>query len=550
MNISSNRRKTGRNDPCPCGSGKKYKQCCLQQQVAAPPRESPDAKWRQARELMDAGRWEAALPVLRALCRTRPRDVKVMQGLARCLCAGGRFSEAGKVLEKAAASIPARVSNRAWLLADIAMALLNARQSRAALRVAEQALSADPLHPRMHYVMGLCLERGNRHGEALRSLEQAHRLDPGQDFVAIALARLHGREGDPEAGIRILEKVIPGARDDETAGNAWREKALLLDRLGRYDAAFEAASNAGGRLLRSPAFARFDHGSLARMVAANRQGHATARGAVGHEDGDIPPPVFLMGFLRSGTTLLEQVLAAHPAVVTVDESLALYHTRRELDRIVPGRASLPEKAAALAPDQRFHLRRFYRRRLTVDLDKTASQRVVVDKNALNTIDIALVDRLFPDARIVFALRDPRDVCISCFLQSFAPSDMTVHLLAWDSGIEMYRQLMGLWLAVRDGLHAGFLEVRYEDMVSAFEPSVRNVLGFLELDWHPSVNDYHKRAASRYISTPSFADVARPVHGGAVGRWRHYARWFSGKEKTLHRFLEAFGYDHSWNAPMP
>ena len=544
MAHTNQNRKISRNAPCPCGSGRKYKQCCLKgsQMPVKPATSGFGQALQRARQLKTAGHWHEALRIYQELLKRHPRHFAVLRELGQCLCADERFIEAGEMLQKAASAIPAKTPDRAWTLADLAMDLLNARQPGQAVKLARQALRADSHHPRMHYVLGLCLERLNRHEEALSVMELAHSLDPHKAITEIALARLHGRTGDPGTGVALLRDLLDRPRDIQTQGQAWREMALLLDRLGRYPEAFDAASTAGALTLKIPGFAAYARDNVKRMAAANLRGFlATLSHPITEINGETPPPVFLMGFLRSGTTLTEQVLGAHPQIVTVDESLALYRTRRELDRIVPGNASLPEKAATLTTEQAGQLRRFYRERLTLNLDETARHKLVVDKNALNTIDIALLNRLFPDARIVFALRDPRDVCISCFLQSFAPSDMTVHLLTWEGCIDLYTQLMGLWLEVRDTLKVACLETRYEDMVTDFEGQARQLLEFLGLDWHPDIPKYHHRAASRYISTPSFSDVARPVHTSAIGRWRNYADKFPPGNDGLMRFVRDLGY---------
>ena len=166
---------------------------------------------------------------------------------------------------------------------------------------------------------------------------------------------------------------------------------------------------------------------------------------------------------------------------------------------------------------------------------------VVDKNALNTIDLGVISVVFPEAKIVFALRDPRDICISCFMQAFSPAPATVNLLSWEGISRQYSAVMGYWLTLRDNIQPTFLELRYEATVANFEATYRQVFDFLGVAWHPEVVQFHKRTKGRYISTPSFSAVSDPIYTSAVARWKHYKKQFSPIIKELEPFIKAFGY---------
>jgi hypothetical protein len=169
------------------------------------------------------------------------------------------------------------------------------------------------------------------------------------------------------------------------------------------------------------------------------------------------------------------------------------------------------------------------------------QPVVVDKTTMNTIDIGLINVVFPDAKVVFVLRDPRDVCLSCFMQTMIPTPSTVHLFTWRGTADFYAAMMDYWLAMRERLSLDFVEFRYEDAVAAFEPTFRRVFETAGLSWDPKVAEFHRNAAGRYIASPSFSQVAQPLYSSSVARWKAYEPDFEPVAGTLRPFMEAFGY---------
>jgi hypothetical protein len=255
----------------------------------------------------------------------------------------------------------------------------------------------------------------------------------------------------------------------------------------------------------------------------------------------LPSPTFLLGFLRSGTTLTEQVLGAHPQVFASDESSILHELTLELARISGVADNVPAGLRKAGLEGIRHLRRFYWDRVREEYADAASGKVFVDKNAMNTIELGLISVVFPDAKILFALREPRDICLSCYMQAFAPAPVTVNLLSWEGIARQYAAVMDFWLSLRGHIAPAYLELRYEDTVNEFEATYRRVFEFLGLEWRPEVIAFHEKAVGRYISTPSFAAVSQPLYSSAVARWTRYAKHFAPVLPLLDRFIKVFGY---------
>ena len=168
-------------------------------------------------------------------------------------------------------------------------------------------------------------------------------------------------------------------------------------------------------------------------------------------------------------------------------------------------------------------------------------RRLLDKSAMNTLNIALINLLFPHARAIFALRDPRDVAISCFMQPFELSPITVHWLDWEDGARMYAETMSFWRVMRERLSLGVVVCRYEHLVEDLRGAVEPVLAHCGLEWHDACEGFHIHERGEAIRTPSYAQATRPIYKRAVGRWHVYAEPIAAIGPVLAPALVDFGY---------
>jgi hypothetical protein len=156
--------------------------------------------------------------------------------------------------------------------------------------------------------------------------------------------------------------------------------------------------------------------------------------------------------------------------------------------------------------------------------------------------IPAIVRLFPESQFLIALRDPRDVIVSCYFQYLPLNPASVSFLTWESTTRRYNLDMGMWLRLRERLDAAsWLEVRYEDVVLDLPATARRALAFLKLPWEEAVLGYRERLATKTVHSPTYLDVAQPIHRRPIGRWKNYARWLAPGLGTLERFVKDFGY---------
>ena len=166
----------------------------------------------------------------------------------------------------------------------------------------------------------------------------------------------------------------------------------------------------------------------------------------------------------------------------------------------------------------------------------------LDKNPAYNLTLPIVLRVFPETRLVIALRDPRDVVLSCYLRYLPLNAVSVRFLSVQRTAVRYALDMSAWLKMRDLVAVPWCEIRYEDTVADLESQARKALDTLGLAWNSQVLGYRERLLkSKQVTSPTYEAVAQPIYTGAVGRWRHYERLLEPVLKTLEPFIREFGY---------
>ncbi|MGZ5000806.1 MAG: sulfotransferase [Methylomonas sp.] len=483
--------------------------------------------------------------IFRELVRLRKNSEIALAGLGQCQCQLNRRSEgvgflhqAGKLLLK-----KTKRTGQARDLCDLTYQLIHWHALDEALELAKAAVSMNPALPQAHHLAAIALQGLNRLPEALLHALKAVELMPGESNAQILLAVLEAKTGNLGDASQRLQGVID-LENDPNAGRAHLELGNILDKRGEFDRAFRHLTTAGRILSDTLAARRIDKSAVFNDLNQLKAGFdtqflQTSRERV-DEDG-LPSPVFLIGFYRSGSTLAEQILSAHPQVMSSGEEHLIGHVLSELSSVSPGGGSLPDRIKALNPLQIAHLRKHYWIVARQLLGEKVMHQVLVDKTTLNTLNIELINTLFPDAQVIFCIRDPRDVCLSSIMQSFMPSPLTIHLLDWRDCARFYAAVMDYWLSVRDVLSLYWTELRYEDVVIDLEGQFRPILEKMGLEWSPACLEFYRHARTQTINTPSYHQVTRPLYTASVGRWRDYQSHYAPILPLLEPYIERFGY---------
>jgi tetratricopeptide (TPR) repeat protein len=395
--------------------------------------------------------------------------------------------------------------------------------------------------------------------ELARLYERAHRLDeaeeliertvksgydlPAVSFVRGQIQRRQNRLEEAEATFRTLISRLPD--DAELACQVWGELAQMRDRAGDWDGAIEAIERCKRVQKRHEAShwnASENLQAQIRVLLADitRGDFRRWRDEIAH----LPPKrvALLTGFPRSGTTLLEQLLDAHPDLVSSEErdfiGRELLHTFMSKRGKTPFLDVLNDRGAAELQAQRER----YFRAMEYLLGEPIAGRMHLDKNPSYNLTIPIMLRLFPETRLIVALRDPRDVVLSCYLRYLPLTAVSVRFLDVQRTADRYAFDMNAWLQLRELIDVPWCQVRYEDLVADFEREARKALATLGLAWNNQVLHYRERlSTTKQVTSPSYEAVAEPIYARAVGRWTNYEKYLEPALPTLEPFIREFGY---------
>ena len=178
----------------------------------------------------------------------------------------------------------------------------------------------------------------------------------------------------------------------------------------------------------------------------------------------------------------------------------------------------------------------------MSLSQPIAGRLLIDKNPTYTFLVPALVRFFPEIKFLIALRDPRDVVLSCFMQNLPLNQVGAACLTLAGTAEEYAALMTVWQTVKVRLRNPWLEVCYEDMVADLEPVARKTLEFLGVPWDAHVLGFDEHARQKVVRSPTYADVTKPVYKRAVGRWRNYQKYLEPHFAKLEPFVKAWGYE--------
>jgi len=503
--------------------------------------EHPNLLVLAAYRALDRGAADEALTMLTRARELAPRNVDVLNALGLSLARLNRQREALGVYDAALRQSPAT----AMLHYNKACALEDLNELSRARNEFERTLELQPAHAEsLAHLASIAALRGDVDA-ARECATRALRFNPSLVAAALALVVADVEEKKFDAALARLTAVLRAA--NVSALNRSIAQGLAgdaLDGLGRTSDAFTAysASNAAMRELVKPIYekpgAEPAHARVARLTAYFQTADSAmwrARSETTIES-PIETHVFLVGFPRSGTTLLEQVLASHPDIEAMEERDCLLEGVAEFVMPDDGLARL---AAADGADLA-RLRKSYWAR-AAEAGSTPHRAVFVDKMPLNAILLCLVAKLFPQARILFALRDPRDCVLSCFRRRFGMNPQMYELLTLEGASQYYDAVMQLCEIYRDKLALDILDLRYEDLVADFESETRRVCEFLGVEWREDMKAFAEKTRARDVITPSAAQVARGLFSTGAGQWRRYRRELEPVLPRLAPWVARFGY---------
>ena len=249
-------------------------------------------------------------------------------------------------------------------------------------------------------------------------------------------------------------------------------------------------------------------------------------------------PVFLIGFPRSGTTLLDTVLRTNTSIDVIEEKPILKNFLIKLEKKTKNDFNNLNTLDEEFIDQ---MQNFYFQEQK-KYQKNKSTKIVINKLPLNIIHVGEILRFFPNAKFVFALRHPYDSVLSCFMQQFGPNRATIHFTSLRNTAIIYDLVMSLWFVYIEKFNLKTHQIKYEDVVKNFEYTIKELLDFLNLDWSEKLKSFNKTAIERgIINTPSSSQVNQPLYDRSIERWRNYENEFNEVKSILDKWVKKFNY---------
>lgn len=482
------------------------------------------------------GRDEEAERLLRKAVRLSPRDVACRNALGLCLLKLGRPQQALEEFDRVLGLQPAV----AFAHVNRGNALNALRAMDAARESYERALALDPSQPMaLAALAGIAASRGS-YQEVRALAEKALATAPELTEAQVSLAAAEFGDGELGRAERRLRSVLEKA--ELSMEDRVHVQGLLgdvLDSACRYDEAFEAYTACNAVLLRRHAGRYASALQYARELGAwverscapdSRWGRAATAGASPAQH------IFVLGFPRSGATLIDVALEGHPQVTCVDGTELLIDSVQEF---MQRPEDLGRLVAAPPATLEWFRAAYWRRIAAAGVDPQG--RVVVDTCALNSLKLPLIARLFPGAKILFACRDPRDLVVSCFRQRFAMSAPTYELLTLESAAAYYVAVTEVCIRLTNTLGLDVCLVRHEDMVSAFGREMARLCEFLGIAWHPAMGDFALRSRERGEPVPSMSQLVHSLGTEGLGGWQHYRARLEPVLPMLEPWVKRFYY---------
>ncbi len=502
------------------------------------------ARWQRAQQHLLAGRNGVALEGYRELLTRHPAVAQLWFERGMAAIGALEFLEAHSAFQKMVELAPRDVS----LLVLAGQQYHRMRRLDDARECFQRAVAADPDSVHAQLSLASWLERERRVDDAWGCVEMAlkkHPQDGSTLYYRAFLLHRRGRNAEAEVELRELIKrnVWP---DAQVKCSAHHLLATVLDETGQHPEALKwlYESKAQLRRLVNAAALEKQYDEIDRnrrqllaaltpeMLQKWKQEAATTPGR--------QRLVFLGGHPRSGTTLVEQILGAHPGVLAFDEPDAFVNEIENGARPTDRKWTLKE-LNGLGMDERAVLRQRYLKSLLREDPTGNGAGVLLDKNPSPTASLPLWLRVFPDIKVIIPLRDPRDVVVSCFFQNLAVTATNVNFLSLERTVRHYADLMDVWLRMRELGGFDWIETRYEDVVGDLESEGQRLTRFMDLEWDPGQAQYHEKARKKFVSAPTYHDVTKPVYTRAIGRWERYAEALEPFQEKLAKYCAAFGY---------
>jgi len=492
---------------------------------------------QQGSELSRQGRYEQSEAVCRRACILQPNSADVHAHLGLALQGQGRFQEAERAYNKSLELNP----QQPMVCLNLGVVLQEQKRFDEALLQFQWTLALKPDSVDAIAHLAYLNERAYRLEEARTLVERGLALSPQNSSLWLIKAKLLQRDNRIEEAATALETALEHNSEPSLLSEIHSRLGYLYDRLGNTEGAYRNFCSGNRLTAQQLAQRQIDKNEYRRRIAylagLTAQGVPAALPESPEPDA-TESPVFLVGFPRSGTTLLNQVLDSHPKILALEEKPAAHNTVQQFMEVTRGR---PDPLAQLSIEEIKSLRQTYFSTVSKYVRRDP-HTIFVDKFPLNIAYAPVLWRIFPNSRYVLALRHPCDACLSCFMHSFGANSAMANFLTLEDTVTLYAQLMSDWQSFAAKFGIMFQDVKYENLVANLKEEATRIFDFLGVGWDDAVLKHTENARRRgVIDTPSYDQITEPLYRRAVYRWVRYAEQFEPHLNTLKPYIDSFDY---------
>jgi Flp pilus assembly protein TadD len=505
------------------------------------------ARWQKAQQQLLGKRFGPALAGYRDIVKRFSGVAQLWFELGIAAMGELEFDHADQAFRRAM-ELSAKDAEMLLLLAQQYQILRRLDQARLCF---ERAVVADPSSAHSRINLALWQEKDRRLDQAWETIEAclaAHPCDPFARYVKALL--LHRKGLNPEAETLVRDLIQSNAPDPRVRVSSRYLLAEILDETGQYAEAWRHLLDAKNLARPTVNVAQMEQ-DYDRADARRRELLAAMTpGIIQRWRSEVPAEAepcrlaFLGGHPRSGTTMLGQILGAHPDIHTFDEPQAfISEIWNQLAPLNAPKALTLQELNSLSSTRRVEMRRRYMKSLLREDTGEGGlpAKVLLVKNPSPTMALHLWLRIFPELKVIIAVRDPRDVLISCLFQNLELTPMNMNFLSLERAAKHYSDLMDVWLRVRDLGGFDWVQLRYRDIVQNLEGEGRRATELLQLPWNEKQAKFHESAGKKFIFSPTYQDVTQPLQNRSVDRWENYAEVLEPMQSRLAPYCQEFGF---------
>ena len=446
------------------------------------------------------------------------------------------YSNALKSISKALKIRP----NIADAYNNLGTAELNLKNESEAIKSYNKAIKIDPKFVLAYSNLCGLYERSNQLKKLKETINKAENEGlSGNEEIKFRRGQLNSRNKDYKNSTLYLEEV-----DDTKISNKMKiDKYELLgkdyDKIKHYKKAFNCFKKSNSLVSLSVESQLYNPKNYQNQISQLIISYSKVNNLEWENkiENKIISPVFLIGFPRSGTTLLDNILSSHPNICTLEEKPMIAMVKKSLNKL----ASY-ENLKKLNLHDLQNLQEIYLDELTKYLpNKLLHGKVFIDKLPLSIIDVSLILRIFPKAKFILAIRHPLDCILSCFMQTFNLNDAMANFLNLKNTAELYNKSMKLFDIYESIFKLDLHLIKYENLIFSLKDETTKLLKFLDLNWEKEIDNYRSNALDKKINTPSYNQVTEKIYTRALGRWKNYKNEMHDIMPIMQFWIEKWGY---------